>query len=266
MSLQFITLISQFCGFAAVDAIYLNNALSQYLRQQRIAWQRTMNVGKIKLTKLNRKDALRYMGYGTREPDSQTFALLDKCEKELLRTIDGKYVYRVFPLVDGQIPDSEFYLEGNSIKNHLSGCSEAIFLCATLSDAVDRLIRVKQISSMAEAVVVDALASAAVEQVCDFAENEIMHNFPAFEHTWRFGLGYGDFPLEGQSKFLDILDAPKRIGVCVNESLLLTPTKSVTCIIGLGHDLSKERMKRCDMCSLGGNCTFRLNGGTCQSR
>lgn len=223
-----------------------------------------MNVGKIKLTKLNRKDALRYMGYGNREPDRQTTALLDKCERELLRTIDGKYVYRVFPLAEGQIPDSRFKLEGNSIRNHLSGCSEAIFLCATLSDAVDRLIRVKQISSMAEAVVVDALASAAVEQVCDYAENEILQAFPAFEHTWRFGLGYGDFPLAGQSRFLDILDAPKRIGVCVSESLLLTPTKSVTCVIGLGHDLPRDRVKSCDMCSLGGNCTFRMNGGTCR--
>ena len=224
-----------------------------------------MNVGKIKLSQLNRKDALRYMGYGTREPDNQTQALMDKCERELFRAIDGKYVYRVFEMTDEQIKGSTFILEGNSIKQHLKGCTKAIFLCATLSEAVDRLIRVKQISSMAEAIVVDALASAAVEQVSDLAENEILRAFPNLEHTWRFGLGYGDFPLAGQRKFLDILDAPKRIGVCVNESLLLTPTKSVTCIIGLGHDLSKERMKRCDMCSLGGNCTFRMNGGTCQA-
>ena len=223
-----------------------------------------MNVGKVKLVQLNRRDALRYMGYGNREPDGTTEKLLDKCEKELLRTIDGKYVYRVFPLVDGQIPDSKFHLEGVSIKKHLEGCTKAIFLCATLSDAVDRLIRVKQISAMAEALVIDALASAAVEQVCDVAENEILQDFSNYEHTWRFGLGYGDFPLAGQSAFLDILDAPKRIGVCVNESLLLTPTKSVTCIIGLGHNLSKERTKSCEMCSLGGRCTFRLNGGTCQ--
>ena len=224
-----------------------------------------MNVGKIKLIQLNRKDALRYMGYGTREPDSQTNALLDKCERELLSVIDGKYVYRVFEMTDGQIKGSTFILEGDSIMQHLKGCTKAILLCATLSEAVDRLIRVKQISSMAEAIVVDALASAAVEQVCDLAENEILRDFPNLEHTWRFGLGYGDFPLTGQRKFLDILDAPKRIGVCVNESLLLTPTKSVTCVIGLGHDLSKERMKSCDMCTLGGRCTFRLNGGNCQS-
>lgn len=225
-----------------------------------------MNIGKVKLRQLNRSDALRYMGYGNREPDGTTEKLLDKCEKELLRTIDGKYLYRVFPLVDGQIPDSKFHLDGESIKRHLEGCTKAIFLCATLSDSVDRLIRIKQISAMAEALVIDALASAAVEQVCDVAENEILQDFSYFDHTWRFGLGYGDFPLAGQSAFLDILDAPKRIGVCVNEGQLLTPTKSVTCIIGLGHNLSKERIKSCDMCSLGGKCTFRLNGGTCQSR
>lgn len=224
-----------------------------------------MNVGKIQLCQLNRKDALRYMGYGTREPDEQTVRLIDQCEEELLRVMEGKYVYRVFTLVDGQIPDSKFRLEGRSIKKHLEGCTNVIFLCATLSDAVDRLIRVKQVFSMAEAIVVDALASAAVEQVCDEAENKILKDdFPRMEHTWRFGLGYGDFPLEGQSIFLDILDAPKRIGVCVNESLLLTPTKSVTCVIGLGHGLSRDRIKSCDMCSFNGKCTFRRNGGTCQ--
>ena len=70
-----------------------------------------MNVGKIKLSQLNRKDALRYMGYGTREPDNQTQALLNKCERELLSAIDGKYVYRVFLLADGQILGAFRYVQ-----------------------------------------------------------------------------------------------------------------------------------------------------------
>ena len=87
------------------------------------------------------------MGYGTRKPDAQTVALLDKGERELLRAIDAKYVYRVFPLEGGQIPGAGFRLQGNSIARHLEGCQQVIFLCATLSDTVDRLIRIKQISS-----------------------------------------------------------------------------------------------------------------------
>lgn len=56
-------------------------------------------------------------------------------------------------------------------------------------------------------------------------------------------MGYGDFPLTGQKQFLDILDAGRRIGVCVNSGMTLVPTKSVTCIIGLGHNLKYLMLK-----------------------
>ena len=110
---------------------------------------------------------------------------------------------------------------------------------------------------------IDSLASAAIEQVCDEAEKRILKDFPEYEHTWRFGLGYDDFPLEGQKEFLEILDAPKRIGVCVNESMMLTPTKSVTCVIGLGHNLKVENKKSCDMCSFRDTCQYRKRGKSC---
>ena len=95
------------------------------------------------------------------------------------------------------------------------------------------------------------------------AEEIILKNFKEYEHTWRFGLGYGDFPLELQGQFLDILDAPKRIGVCVNSSMMLTPTKSVTCVIGLGHNLKVSSKKNCDFCNFKDKCQFRKQGTTC---
>lgn len=223
-----------------------------------------MNVGKVTLNKINKSDALRYLGYGKSAPDDTSLRLLDKCESELLRVLDCKYIYRVFPLEDGQIPGSAFRFEGRSIEAHLKGCSRVILLCATLSESADRLIRRKQLTGMAEAMMTDALASAAVEQVCDTAETEILKAFPGMQHTWRFGLGYGDFPLEGQAAFLNILDAPKRIGVCVSPGLMLTPTKSVTCVIGLGEHLESGRRKTCEICSLRDTCSFRKNGTTCR--
>ena len=97
----------------------------------------------------------------------------------------------------------------------------------------------------------------------DTAEEIILKDFKEYEHTWRFGLGYGDFPLELQGQFLDILDAPKRIGVCVNSSMMLTPTKSVTCVIGLGHNLKVSSKKNCDFCNFKDKCQFRKQGTTC---
>ncbi|MBP3879444.1 MAG: methionine synthase [Lachnospiraceae bacterium] len=219
-----------------------------------------MNVGAISLTEIDKKTAERYLGYGTSSADPVTSGLLEKCEEELLSEIQARYVYKIFDLKDGQPMGCSLYLPGNSIREHLKGASKALFLCATLSSAVDRLIRKKQIGSMAEAMVTDALASAAIEQVLDQAEARIFAEYPFREHTWRFSPGYGDLPLEIQGSFLDILDAPKRIGVCVSPGLLLTPTKSVTAIIGLGEHIEKKHRKTCEICTLRGNCRFRPCG------
>lgn len=212
---------------------------------------------------VNFDEALRYLGYGGNTPDSKTKELLLLCGKQLQDAMEGKFVYKVFDLVDGQIPNSSFKLKGKAIKNHLKNCEKVIFMCATLSGGVDLLIRKKQITGMAEAMITDSLASAVIEQVCDKAEEIILRDFKEYEHTWRFGLGYDDFPLDCQKQFLDILDAPKRIGVCVNQSMMLTPTKSVTCVIGLGHGLEVSSKKSCDMCSFRDKCQFRKEGRTC---
>ena len=90
---------------------------------------------------------------------------------------------------------------------------------------------------------------------------EAYQNRPA--ELRRFGLGYGDFPLTGQKQFLDILDAGRRIGVCVNSGMTLVPTKSVTCIIGLGHNLEVSNVKSCNLCNFREKCTFRKDGKNC---
>lgn len=212
---------------------------------------------------INFNEALRYLGYGGNVPDDKTEELLLPCGKLLQRFMEGKFVYKVFDLKDGQIQGADFILQGQAIRNHLRNCNKVIFMCATLSAGVDLLIRKQQIIGMTEAMITDSLASAVIEQVCDKAEEIILKDFMEYEHTWRFGLGYDDFPLECQKQFLDIVEAPKRIGVCVNDSMMLTPTKSVTCVIGLGHGLNTSSKKSCEMCSLREKCQFRKEGLTC---
>lgn len=217
----------------------------------------------ITIENINVSEALRYLGYGSNVPDKVTKELLSLCVEELQEAMESKFIYRVFELQNGQTPESTFRLEGQAIARHLEGCTKVIFMCATLSSKVDALIRKKQITSMAEAAILDSLASAVIEQVCDKAEEIMLKDFNGYEHTWRFGLGYDDFPLSGQKQFLDILDAPKRIGVCVNAGMMLTPTKSVTCVIGLGHGLKTSSKKSCDMCSFRDRCQFRKEGLSC---
>ncbi len=221
------------------------------------------SVQSVTIEQINFQEALRYLGFRGKEPDDTTMELLLSCEKELRQVLDGKFLYKVFDLEGGQVPNCSFELKGESIAKHLDGCEKVVFMCATISAGVDTLIRKKQILGMAEAMMIDSLASVAVEQVCEEAEKRIMEAFPGYEHTWRFGLGYGDFPLAAQKEFLELLDAPKRIGVCVNNASMLTPVKSVTCVFGLGHQLKRENVKSCDFCNMREQCQFRKEGKNC---
>ena len=213
---------------------------------------------------VNVNEALRYLGYGDNKPDDNTKKLLDICSEELLKVIQPKYVYRVFDLnEDYSIDGVDFELKGEAIKKHLKRCEKIAMMCVTLSSGVDSLIRRKQIGDMAQAAIIDSMASAAVEQVCDKVEEIIKKEFPHYEYTWRFGVGYDDFPLELQQQFLNVVNASKQIGVCVNDSFMLTPTKSVTCIIGMGYNLKTSSKKSCDNCSFREKCQYRKAGKNC---
>jgi tRNA(adenine34) deaminase len=54
-----------------------------------------------------------------------------------------------------------------------------------------------------------------------------------YDLTKRFSPGYGDFPLTAQKDFQNILELRKTTGIGLTESLTLTPSKSVTAVIGL---------------------------------
>ncbi len=67
---------------------------------------------------INFNEALRYLGYGENVPDDKTEELLLSCGKLLQRFMEGKFVYKVFDLKDGQIQGADFILQGQAIRNH----------------------------------------------------------------------------------------------------------------------------------------------------
>lgn len=192
-----------------------------------------MNKHTITITENDYKEVLKTLGYENESLDDSVKELLLVCEKELKEIINACFVYRVFDYCDGEMKDSGFELEGETIKEHLDGCEKCVCFCTTLGGEVDALIRKKQITSMAEAMTIDKMASFLVEKACDKAEEIIMNDYKGYEKTFRYGLGYGDFPITKQKEYLDMLDANRQVGVHVNDASMLMPTKSVTCLIGI---------------------------------
>lgn len=190
----------------------------------------------IQLGGISKAEAARYIGIRT-APDEKTAELLDRYEEIVRSRLMPAYVWResqlAFSTEGVYLSGLSVPLTGNSIQKLLNGCVRAVVLAATVSAEADRLIRQLSVSDMAAAVVVDALCSAAIEQVCDKAEIEIFGDMPKEQRTYRFSPGYGDLPIELQANLLNYLNAQRRIGLSCTDSYLLTPTKSVTAIIGV---------------------------------
>jgi 5-methyltetrahydrofolate--homocysteine methyltransferase len=220
----------------------------------------------IVINNINKNEVARYLGYKDTLPDVAMTKIILECEEKLRKAIKPRYCYKIFELKsveDGVLLEgTELVLKGESISNHLKDCEKAVVMCATLSGEVDKMLRFTEPQNMINTIVTDALANVCIEQVCDEVEKIIQSENEGYNLTWRFGVGYGDFPITTQNDFLQVLDAGKRIGVCATESSILTPKKSVTCVIGLSKKEINSK-KSCDNCNLSETCEYRKNGTSC---
>ncbi len=207
------------------------------------------------------------MRYGKNKPDDKIQEIIDNCEKELLNSITPAYYYSIFNINHEPnkvtLENCDLSLIGEDISNHLKDCDKAILFCATLSHGPDKLIRINQVRDMTKSIIIDALASAAIEQICDLIQEEIKERFPSLYQTWRFSPGYGDLPLDIQKEFINVLSATKRAGISSTNTNMLIPSKSVTAIIGLSENIIPKQKRGCQVCSLRETCVYRLKGEHC---
>ena len=210
--------------------------------------------------------ALRYLGVRG-APEPALLARLSAAADRLKGPAAPRWVWRVFPAAPSaegvELAGSGLILTGGMAKKMLSDSTQAVLLICTLGAGFEALLRAEQARGMDRALLLDACGSAWVEAGCDAAEAEISARFPGLHRTDRFSPGYGDLPLALQRDICGILDAPRRLGVQVTDSLLLNPSKTVTAVIGLSDRPQPARIRGCGFCNLRENCQYRKGGNTC---
>lgn len=211
-------------------------------------------------------EALRYLGAGGGAPEELRQQVAAVAE-ELAVAVQPRYTYKVCDLErsDGQfrLPGTGIVLTGETAARILAQCDQAVLLACTLGAAFDARLLAAQARNMAKAVILDACGSALVERGCDAAEREIAARFPGRYLTDRFSPGYGDLPLSLQPDFCAALDAARRLGLHVTDTLILNPAKSVTAVIGLSDKPQAARIRGCGFCSLRDTCNLRKGGTHC---
>lgn len=218
------------------------------------------------ITRINRDEALRYMGY-TQQPDERISAVIDECERDLLKEARPQFVWRVFNIQRSErsliLSDCDYELEGKDIADHLRGCDKAAVLCSTLSSDADRFLKKLDVSDSMKAVITDALANAMIEQVNEQARQDILSNMSGYSTTWCYGAGYGDFPIENAPLLIASVDAVRKIGVCCTATHMLTPRKTIVGVVGLFRGELDKKRRSCEDCNAKETCRFRAYGARC---
>jgi len=210
-------------------------------------WQTT-------LPPVNAQEALRYAG--VKENTPEICALLQECIQLCESSLTPRVCYSFYPITrqDGMLDLGFARTDSSALKHNLAGCEELVLFAATIGLEMDRLIARYARISPARSVMLQAIGAERIEALCDAFEEELIRQ--GHELSSRFSPGYGDLPLEMQRDIFAALDCPKQIGVSLNESLLMSPSKSVSAIIGLNGESSERCMHNCARCTLT-NCLYR---------
>nr|WP_296032845.1 vitamin B12 dependent-methionine synthase activation domain-containing protein [uncultured Dorea sp.] len=207
------------------------------------------------------KEAIRYLGYGRHAVDEHTLALVESCFEELSQAACGRIVYRIFDLEfpeNGQIQLGSLDIKSRNLTRNLTGCEKAVLLGATLGSKVDLLLRKYSLGDMARVVTLQACAAAMLEEYLDEWQDNLGREMQkeGYYLRPRFSPGYGDFSIDHQDMILRMLGSAKKIGLSLTDGNMLTPSKSVTALIGLSREKVPCHTKGCEACQKT-DCAYR---------
>ena len=216
----------------------------------------------VRMPSIPMREALHYMGWrGTPlEPQllEQIQALMDQVQSE----IQPRAALQRFKIEEnGMLEGTWLIPQGDDVQRMLSGCHEAVLLAATLGAGSERMLLKAQARSSAQAVLLDAVLSAAIEAVCDAQEAALRRELAAqgLYLTDRFSPGYGDMPVAPTKDICAVLAAEKSIGLTVSQSGIMIPRKSVTAVMGVSCHPVSRRPSGCAACSMREQCALRSN-------
>ncbi|MDL2217694.1 Vitamin B12 dependent methionine synthase activation subunit [Christensenellaceae bacterium OttesenSCG-928-M15] len=209
-------------------------------------------------------EALRLLGYRGRPGDEKTLQLIKEIFDELDRTGSPVYTAAFYGLQlchSGEVLFSNGWtVYSNALYEHLKTCEKGVVFAATLGADIDRQLKRLSLTDIAMAAVLQACAAVYLEEFCDRVQAALHEEYPlemsGYFMTDRFSPGYGDFTLSHQKMLLEAAAACKQIGLTCTERYMLTPTKSITAVIGLSKTNICRQANSCEHCN-SKTCCYR---------
>lgn len=190
-------------------------------------------------------DVARYLRMNGERPDGPLAERIASLAEAAGKAVRPARVWRRFPITGatvGDVPPAQIRIEG-ILARHLEGCGAVYLACGTLGASFDAFHRRASAVSGADALILQAVAAAMIEDWMDTIEDEIRKELePGETLVARYSPGYGDFPLAAQGALVSLLDTPRKVGVSLTSTFLLTPSKSVTAVIGVRRSSAERKV------------------------
>ena len=190
----------------------------------------TILVKNYALMPFDKSEILRYAQAKGETPELDL--IIDECIGEVSDKLLYKVCYGEFDISVDQ-PNIDFgfmNITSKDLSKNLKDCKKTVVFGATVGIELDRLIlRYGRISPV-KALIFQAIGAERIEALADAFNNEIKEKYITVP---RFSAGYGDFSVYKQTDIFNILDCGRKIGLTLNDSMMMSPTKSVTAIIGI---------------------------------
>lgn len=177
------------------------------------------------------REVSRYIGCGRSCTDYDQ--LIEKSVERCRGALSYKLCYGSYPLsIKGDLCHLGFAeVISRDLAKCLDGCDGVIVFAATVGLELDRLINRYGRIEPSLSLCLDAIGDERIEALCDSFCAELKEKYSLTRP--RFSPGYGDLPLEFQASLFSALSCHKSIGLTLNDSMLMSPAKSVTAIVGV---------------------------------
>lgn len=185
---------------------------------------------------VDKQEILRYAG--VRGESNETDSLLESCLALAAPVLTPQLIYTEIPV--SQVGEDGLDLcfatvHSKALAKRLSGCRRAIVFAATVGIRFDRLLARYSLLSPTKALLLDAIGNERVEAFCNAFEASLYQELiqKGSRLRPRFSPGYADLPIFFQKEIFSVLECEKTIGLFLGEQMLMSPSKSVTAIIGI---------------------------------
>ncbi len=171
-----------------------------------------------------------------------------KLGKELKNTIETAYglihgkacynTFRIKSVLENKviIDKSETLINSKKLASRLNDCDYCSLFVSTIGFELEERVAEMKKDNPSGAFYLEHVGSCMAEYMAEAVNERISQEIikAGFIPKKRFSAGYGDWSLESQNEILALTEA-KRIGVSISDSLLMTPRKSVSALIGWGR-------------------------------